>query len=192
MTLEAVSDKPSTAASTAVKWTIDPSHTSVTFGVRHMMVSTVRGEFQKVSGSVTFDPKHPEATAIEATIEVASISTRDEKRDGHLRSADFFDAEKYPTIQFRSRGVGRTKNGTIEIVGDLTIKETTRVIALEVEGPTAEFADPWGFVRMGASASTSVKRSDFGITWNTALEAGGVLVGDEIKIQLDIELQRNK
>ncbi len=177
---------------TATKWTIDPAHTSVTFGVRHMMVSTVRGEFQKVTGSVTWDPKQPDATAIEATIDVGSINTREAARDNHLRSADFFDVEKYPTIDFRSRGVGRKKDGTIEIVGDLTIRGTTRVIALEVEGPTDEHADPWGNLRVGASAKTKIKRSEFGMTWNTVLEAGGVVVGDEITIQLDVELQRTK
>lgn len=174
------------------EWTIDPSHTSVTFGVRHMMVATVRGEFQKVSGAVLWDPSRPDATSIEASIDVASISTREPARDAHLRSADFFDVERHPTIEFRSRGVGRRKDGVIEVIGDLTIRGTTRVIALEIEGPTEEHPDSEGNVRLGASASTRIKRSDFGITWNTVLETGGVLVGDEIKIQIDVELVRSK
>jgi polyisoprenoid-binding protein YceI len=180
---------PTSAAAT--KWTIDPAHTSVTFGVRHMMVSTVRGEFQKVSGSVTWDPDQPEATTIEVTIDAASISTREAQRDAHLKSADFLDVEKFPTIEFRSRGVGRGKNGQIELIGDLTIHGTTRVVALEVEGPTPQHKNPWGQIVFGASASTVIKRSDFGMTWNTVIEAGGFVVGDDVKIQLDVELQRS-
>lgn len=182
----------SPTGTTATKWTIDPAHTSVTFGVRHMMVSTVRGEFQKVSGTVTYDPHRPEATVIDATIDVASINTREPKRDDHLRSADFFDVAKFPTIEFRSKGASRTKSGGLEVAGELTIHGVTHVVALEVEEPTPEHADPWGFVRMGASARTKIKRSDFGMTWNTLLEAGGVVVGDEITLQLDVELQRAK
>ncbi len=192
MTMDTAQEQRQTTASAAQKWTIDPAHTSVTFGVRHMMVSTVRGEFQKVEGTVTWDPSRPEATQIEATLDVASINTREAQRDTHLRSADFFDAEKYPTIHFRPRGVGRNKNGALEIVGDLTIRDTTRVIALDVEGPTPEHQTPWGHTIIGASAKTSIKRSDFGMTWNTVLEAGGLLVGDEISIQLDVELRREQ
>jgi polyisoprenoid-binding protein YceI len=177
-------------ATSATRWSIDPAHTSVTFGVRHMMVSTVRGEFQNVTGNVVWDPSHPEATQIDASIDVTSVNTREPKRDAHLRSADFFDAEKYPAMTFRSRGVGRRKDGVIELVGELTIKDTTRVVVLEVDGPTPEHKDPWGGTRLGASARTVIKRSDFGMRWNVALEAGGMLVGDEIKIQLDVELQK--
>jgi polyisoprenoid-binding protein YceI len=194
-TTTAQSPKPSFAAGApgaAAKWSIDGSHTSVTFGVRHMMVSTVRGEFQKVSGDVVYDPTHPEKTEINVSIDVASVNTREPQRDAHLKSADFFDAEKFPTIEFRSRQTSVKKAGLLEIVGDLTIHGTTRAVTLEVEGPTPEHGDPWGFVRMGASARTTVKRSEFGMTWNTLLEAGGVLVGDEIKIQLEVELQRPK
>jgi polyisoprenoid-binding protein YceI len=181
-----------TIPASAREWQIDPTHSSVTFGVRHMMVATVRGEFQKVSGAVLWDPSRPDATKIEASLDVASINTREPARDAHLRSADFFDVERHPTIEFRSRGVGRRKDGVIEVIGDLTIRGTTRVIALEVEGPTEEHPDSDGNVRMGASASTRIKRSDFGMTWNTVLETGGVLVGDEIKIQIDVELVRSK
>jgi polyisoprenoid-binding protein YceI len=177
------------------RFAIDESHTSVTFGVRHMMVSTVRGEFQKVGGSVVWNPDRPEEAEIQATIEVASINTREPQRDAHLRSGDFFDASTYPTIEFRSHpshlgGVTRRKDGSLEVRGDLTIKDTTRVVTLEVESPTPEHRDPWGGVRIGTVARTTIKRSDFGITWNTVLEAGGVLVGDEIKIQLDVELKQ--
>ena len=184
--------QPQATPSAATRWTIDPVHTSVTFGVRHMMVSTVRGEFQKVTGSVTWDPAHPEATVIEASIDVSSISTREPQRDAHLRSADFFDAGTHPTIEFRSRGAGQNRSGVLEVIGDLTIRGTTRVVALELDELTPEHVDPSGVARIGASARTVIKRSEFGMTWNTVLEAGGVLVGDEIKIQLDVQLQRSK
>jgi polyisoprenoid-binding protein YceI len=181
-----------TGTSSGTAWTVDPAHTSVTFGVRHMMVSTVRGEFQKVSGTVTWNPNRPEAAAIDVSIDVASINTREPQRDTHLRSADFFDVEKFPTIDFRSRGAKKKSGGGYEVAGDLTIHGVTRVVTLDVEEPTGEHADPWGFIRMGASARTKIKRSDFGMTWNTMLEAGGVIVGDEISLQLDVELQRKK
>jgi polyisoprenoid-binding protein YceI len=191
-TMEIQTTTPRQAPTTATKWTIDPTHTSVTFGVRHMMVSTVRGEFQKVTGTVVWDPANPGATTIEASIDAASVNTREPQRDTHLRSADFFDVEKYPTIEFRARGAGRSKSGAFELIGDLTIHGTTRVVALEVEGPTPEHKNPWGHTVIGASAKTSIKRSDFGMTWNTVLEAGGILVGDEINIQLDVELRREQ
>jgi len=183
---------PQPTATAATKWSIDPAHTSVTFGVRHMMVSTVRGEFQKVTGTVTWDPAQPEATTIEASLDVASINTREAQRDAHLKSADFLDVEKYPTIEFRSRGVGRSMAGGVEIVGELTIHGTTRVITLQVEGPTAEYKNPWGQTVMGASAKTTIKRSDFGMTWNTVLEAAGVQHQRDISIQLDVELRREQ
>jgi polyisoprenoid-binding protein YceI len=175
------------------EWTIDAAHSHVGFSVRHLMISNVRGEFTKLSGSVTWDPARPDATRLDVEIDVASINTREEKRDAHLRSADFFDAEQYPTITYRSRGVGRNKgDGHIEVVGDLTIHGVTRVVVLDVEGPTPEQNDPWGNARIGATARTVIKRSDFGMTWNSALETGGVLVGDDIKIELEVELTKNK
>jgi polyisoprenoid-binding protein YceI len=188
ITSSTVEAKPATRSTT---WLIDESHTNATFSVRHLMISNVRGEFQKVSGAVSFDPAKPEALSVKASIEVASISTREPKRDAHLRSADFFDAENYPTIEFVSKSARRGDRG-LEIVGDLTIRGTTREVVLAVDGPTPEQTDPWGNVRLGAEAKTKIKRSDFGMTWNSALETGGVLVGDEISIQLDIELIRQK
>lgn len=172
-------------------WTIDGSHTNATFSVRHLMISNVRGEFQKVSGTVTFDPAKPEAASIKAEIEVASISTREAQRDAHLRSADFFDAENFPLITFASTSVRRGDKG-LEVVGNLTIRGTTKEVVLAIDGPTPEQTDPWGNVRVGASASTKIKRSDFNMTWNTVLEAGGVVVGDDINIHLDVELIRQK
>lgn len=173
-------------------WTLDPTHTSVSFRVRHMMVSNVRGEFQAVEGKASWAPDRPERSMIEAAITVASISTRDPQRDAHLRSPDFFDADAHPQITFKSRGVGRHKNGRLEVIGDLTIRGTSRVIALDVEGPTGAHVDPWGNVRVGASVRTTIKRSDFGMTWNSVLETGGVLVGDDVTIEIDAELIRQK
>jgi polyisoprenoid-binding protein YceI len=183
---------PATEAKSAAKsttWNIDGAHTSATFSVRHLMISNVRGEFQKVTGQVTYDPANPKAASVKASLEVASINTRDAQRDAHLRSADFFDADTHPTITFASTALRQADKG-LELVGNLTIRGATREVVLAVEGPTAEQTDPWGNARVGASASTKIKRSDFGIVWNTALEAGGVVVGDEITIHLDVELVR--
>ncbi|MCU0657203.1 MAG: YceI family protein [Polyangiaceae bacterium] len=168
-------------------WNIDGSHSSVTFSVRHLMISNVKGEFQKVSGVVNWDAASPEASSVEVTIEVASINTREDKRDGHLKSAEFFDAEQFPHITFRSTAV-KAKGEGAELTGDLTIRGVTRSVTLTVDGPTAPQKDPWGNTRVGASGSTKIKRSDFGMTWNAALEAGGVLVGDDISIHVDVSL----
>jgi polyisoprenoid-binding protein YceI len=155
------------------------------------MITNVRGEFEKLEGEVSYDPQRPEATLVSASIDVASISTREEKRDAHLRSADFFDAEQFPKITFQSRKASR-KGDALEVVGDLSIHGTTREVTLKVGDLTAEHADPWGNMRIGASATTKVKRSDYGMKWNAAVEAGGVLVGDEITIQIEVSLVRSK
>ncbi|MHB1936279.1 MAG: YceI family protein [Acidobacteriaceae bacterium] len=170
-------------------YAIDPAHSSVHFSVRHLMVSNVRGEFTKVSGTVQFDPEKPETSTIEATIDATSISTRDAQRDGHLKSPDFLDTEKFPTIVFRSKKVEAQPGGG-KVTGDLTIHGVTREITLDVEGPTPEIKDPWGKQRIGASATAKLSRKDFGLTWNAALETGGVMVGDKVKITLDVEVVR--
>jgi polyisoprenoid-binding protein YceI len=185
----AVSANRTAVASQAGTFELDASHSHVGFAVRHMMVSNVRGEFTKLAGSVTYDPAAPENTAIDVKIEVASISTREEKRDAHLRSADFLDADAFPHITFVSKK-GRRHGDGLEVTGDLTIHGTTREVTLAVEDITPEHADPWGKKRMGASARTKIRRSDFGMRWNAALEAGGVLVGDEVSIALEVELVR--
>jgi polyisoprenoid-binding protein YceI len=168
-------------------WTVDASHSHAGFSVRHLMVSNVRGEFQKLSGTVRYDAARPENTKIDVTIEVASINTREPKRDDHLRSPDFFDVEKFPAITFASKSTKRTDDG-FAVTGDLTIHGVTREVVLAVDELTPEQKDPWGGTRIGASAKTKIKRSDFGMTWNAALEAGGFVVGDEIKIVLEVEL----
>lgn len=172
-----------------VRYEIDPTHSSVHFSVRHMMVSNVRGEFTKVAGTVSFDPENHADSSAEATIDVASINTRDEQRDGHLKSPDFLDLEKFPTITFKSTKVVPSEGGG-KLTGDLTIHGVTRPITLDVEGPGPEVKDPWGKQRVGVSATTKLSRKDFGLTWNAALETGGVLVGDEVKITIDIEAIR--
>lgn len=173
-----------------VTYTIDPAHTSVHFSVRHMMVSNVRGEFSKVAGTLTFDPHNPSASTVEATIDVNSLNTREPQRDGHLKSADFLDVERFPTITFKSTKVEPSPAGGT-ITGELTIHGVTRPVTLEVEGPGPEVKDPWGMQRIGAGATAKLSRSDFGLTWNSALETGGVLVGDEVKITIDIEAVRS-
>lgn len=172
-------------------WTIDASHTNASFSVRHLMISNVKGQFTDLSGDADYDPAKPEAARISVNIDVASVHTREDKRDAHLRSADFFDVEKFPKMTFVSRSFAPKGDG-FEVVGDLTIRDTTRPVTLAVEEITAEHGDPWGNRRIGATASTKIKRSDFGMTWNAAIEAGGVVVGDEVKIQLDLELIKDK
>lgn len=169
---------------------IDPAHSSAQFKVRHMMIANVKGEFDKVSGTVNFDPANPSTASLEATIDVASISTRDEQRDAHLKSADFFDVEKFPAITFRSKKVTAMGGENFTVTGDLTIHGVTKEVKLEVDELTDEAKDPWGSVRRGASAKTRINRKDFGMTFNVALEAGGFLVGEEVDLTIDVELIR--
>ena len=169
-----------------VTYEIDSAHAAAHFSVRHMMISNVRGEFTKMSGTVTYDAGNPANSAVEAKIDTASISTRDPQRDAHLKSADFFDVEKYPVITFVSKSV-TPQDGELQVKGDLTIHGVTREATLAVEGPTPEAKDPWGNLRIGATATTKINRKDFGLEWNVALDTGGVLVGEEIKISIDME-----
>jgi polyisoprenoid-binding protein YceI len=171
-------------------WDLDPSHTGVHFSVKHLVVATVRGEFARLRGTVTFDPRDLDRSRIEATIEAASINTRDAQRDAHLRSPDFLETEKYPTIEFRSTKIVRTGEERFDVSGDLTIHGVTRPVVLKVEAPAAELKDPFGNIKRGATATTKINRSDFGLVWNVALEAGGFVVGDEIKIEIDVEAIR--
>jgi polyisoprenoid-binding protein YceI len=177
-----------TAAPGAVTYTIDPAHSSAHFKVRHMMISNVRGEFSKVSGTVQFDPVHPENSSITAEIDVNSINTREPDRDKHLRSADFFDAATYPTIKFQSKRIAPEGAGQYRVTGDLTIHGVTREVVLNVVGPTEEAKDPWGYMRRGVEATGKIKRKDFGLNWNQVLESGGFLVGDDVEISLEAEL----
>jgi polyisoprenoid-binding protein YceI len=171
-------------------WKIDPAHSHIEFAVRHMMIATVKGRFAGVDGSVRLDGSHPAAAGVDVRIDVATIDTREAQRDAHLRSADFFDVEKFPFITFAAKGAVEHRGRQFTLRGDLTMHGVTRPVVLDVlqEG---HGRDPWGGERMGFSATTAIKRSDFGLTWNQALEAGGVLVGDEVKVLLELELIRN-
>ena len=172
----------------ASPWDIDPSHTSLEFKVRHLMVSNVRGQFHGVKGTVDIEGDDLSDSVLDVTIDAASIDTGVEKRDAHLRSPDFLDVERFPTLTYRSKEVRRLDDGQMRVVGDLTIRGVTQEVVLDVEGPTQAITDPWGNVRVGASASTKINRKDFGLEWNKALEGGGVVVGDEVKITIELEL----
>lgn len=168
---------------------IDPAHSSAHFSVRHMMVSNVRGQFTKVSGTIKFDSANPTNSSVEATIDATSIDTHDSQRDTHLKSGDFFDVGKFSTLTFQSKRI-EVHSGGGKVTGNLTMHGVTEEITLDVEGPTPENKDPWGKYRIGLSATTKLSRKDFGLTWNSTLETGGVLVGDEVKITIDIEAVR--
>ena len=177
----------SAPASTLTAWSIDPAHSHVEFSVKHLMIATVRGRFGIVRGTVYSDDADPAKGRAEIEIDAESIDTRENQRDTHLRSADFFDVQQFPHITFRSTRVTDVKGDHFKLVGDLTIRGVTREVALDVTSEGRN-RDPWGGERAGFSATTRIKRSDFGLTWNQALETGGVVVGDEIKISLDVEL----
>jgi polyisoprenoid-binding protein YceI len=171
---------------------IDPAHSSAQFTIRHLMISNVRGDFKSVKGTVVYDPENLADTSIQAEIDVNSLNTRDENRDAHVKSAEFFNVEKYPSISFKSSKVESAGDGELKVTGGLTILGVTKEVVLKVEGPSDEAKDPWGNLRIGASGSTKIKRSDFGLTWNAALETGGVMLGDDVKIELDLELIKGK
>jgi polyisoprenoid-binding protein YceI len=171
-------------------WKIDPAHSHVEFAVRHLMISSVKGAFDDVQGTVWVDESDPKTVLVDVIIQVASIDTRQEQRDAHLRSADFFDAARFPTITFRSRMVeGDPNDSEFRLVGDLTIRDITREVVLDVSSE-GRLTDPWGAERAGFSAQGKIDRTDFGLTWNQALEAGGVLVSNEVKISIELELVR--
>jgi polyisoprenoid-binding protein YceI len=171
-------------------WEFDADHTGVHFKVRHLMVSHVRGGFEKVSGKVTYDGSDVTKSTADIAIEVASINTGVAKRDEHLRSPDFLDAAKYPTITFKSKRVEKAGDGKLKMTGDLTIRGVTKEAVLDIEGPTPPVKDPWGNTRVGGTATTKINRKDFGLTWNAALETGGVVVGDDVDITIDMEIFR--
>ncbi|MBT1074031.1 YceI family protein [Geobacter grbiciae] len=172
----------------ASTWTIDPDHSNVGFKVRHLMVSNVKGNFDKHSGTVEINDKDITKSKVNVSIDTASINTNVQKRDEHLRSADFFDVAKYPTMTFVSKKVAKNGKNKLKVTGDLTLHGVTKQVVLDVEGPTKESKDPWGNIRKGATATTKINRKDFGLVWNAALETGGVAVGDEIAITLEIEM----
>jgi polyisoprenoid-binding protein YceI len=178
---------PQTSTAT---WNIDAAHSVAEFKVKHMMISNVKGQFAKVTGWLTLDESDPKNSRVEALIEASSIETRDAQRDTHLKSADFFDVEKFPTLSFKSSHITLVRDGELAVAGDLTIRGVTRKVVFTVEGPTPPARDPWGGTRVAVSATTKINRKDFGLTWNAALETGGILVGDEVTITLDVQFTK--
>jgi polyisoprenoid-binding protein YceI len=176
----------------ATTWNIDPEHSNVGFKVRHLMISNVKGSFEKNSGVVDINDKDITKSKVEVSIDTASINTNVQKRDDHLRSPDFFDVAKFPTMTFVSKKVAKAGKDKLKVTGDLTLHGVTREVVLDVEGPSKESKDPWGNIRRGATATTKINRKDFGLTWNKALETGGVAVGEEIAITLEIEMIKGK
>jgi len=173
------------------KWTIDPDHSTAQFTVRHLMISNVTGSFTKVNGSVELNESDMTKSQVDAVIDVSSVDTRVPDRDNDLRSPNFFDVAKYPTMEFKSKRI--TKSGDrLQMVGDLTLHGTTREVTLDVDGPTAQIEDPWGNVRRGFSATTTINRKDFGLLYNHLMKSGDAVVGDTVKIQIDVEIKRPK
>jgi polyisoprenoid-binding protein YceI len=168
-------------------WNIDPAHSVAEFKVKHMMIANVKGHFSKITGVLTRDESNVTNASVEVSIEAASLETRDAQRDAHLKSADFFDVDKHPFLSFKSNGIKQVQDGELSVGGDLTIHGVTRKVTFDVEGPTPPAKDPWGNTRIAVSGTTKINRKDFGLTWNAALETGGILVGDEVTISLDVE-----
>jgi len=175
-------------SSSAATWTIDPDHSNVGFKVRHLMVSNVKGSFEKHNGTVDINDKDITKSKVEVSIDTNSINTNVQKRDEHLRSADFLDVAKYPAMTFVSRIIAKVGKDKLKVTGDLTLHGVTKTVVLDVEDLSEESKDPWGNIRKGATATTKINRKDFGLLWNAALETGGVVVGEEITITLEIEM----
>jgi len=177
---------PASAAASA--WKIDPAHSSAQFAVKHLAISTVRGAFSSVNGSINFDDKDVTKSTVDVTIDVNSVDTRQPDRDKDLKSDKFFDAANYPSITFKSTKVEQAGAGKLRVTGDLTIRGTTKSVVLDVDGPTAPMKDPWGNNRAAVSATTKVNRQDYGVKWNAKLDNGGVVVGDDVAIVIDVEM----
>lgn len=176
----------------ASTWDVDPAHSSAGFTVRHMMVSNVNGSFNVKSGVVNVDDKDISKSTVEATLDAASVNTGNSKRDDHLRAPDFFDTAKFPTITFKSTKVEKAGEGKLKVSGDLTMHGVTKPVVLDVTGPSQESKDPWGNTRRGVQATTKLNRKDFGLTYNSALETGGVAVGEEVTVNLDLSLTKKQ
>jgi len=176
----------------ASTWKIDADHSNIQFKVRHLMVSNVKGVFGKVQGTVDIDDQNVTKSKVAVTIDTQSINTGVAKRDEHLKSADFFDVATFPTMTFVSTKVAKNGKDKLKVTGNLTLHGVTRSVLLDVEGPSADSKDPWGNTRRGASATTKINRKDFGLAWNKALETGGVVVGDEVTITLEVEMIKDQ
>jgi polyisoprenoid-binding protein YceI len=174
-----------------VNWKIDPLHSSAQFSVKHLMISTVRGQFGGVRGNIVYDPKNPAAATVEATIDCSTVNTGEPKRDADLKTTEFFDVKNYPVMKFKSKRVEGATAGKLKMTGDLTINAITREVLLDLDPPSGEIKDAQGRLKIGVSGVTKISRKEFGITYNPILETGGVTVSDEVSIVLEIELIRN-
>lgn len=182
--MSTITAPPATATTT---WNIDPVHSTAQFKVKHMMISNVKGEFKDITGELELSETDLTRSRVEASVDAATINTREAQRDAHLKSADFLDVEKFPGLTFKSTRVSKTSVDELAVEGDLSIHGVTRNVVFQVEGPSAPIKDPWGNTRLGISATTRINRKDFGLVWNSTLETGGILVGDEVTITVDVE-----
>jgi polyisoprenoid-binding protein YceI len=178
------------ASAATTTWKIDPAHTAAQFAVKHMMISTVRGEFKGVTGTVIWDDQDVTKSSVDVTIDAKTVNTGEEKRDQDLRSANFFEVEKYPTLTFKSKKVESAGSGKLKVTGDLTMHGVTKEVVLDVDGPSAAVKDPWGNTRSAAGATTKLNRQDFGVKWNANLDGGGVVVSDTVTITIDLEMTK--
>jgi polyisoprenoid-binding protein YceI len=178
------------AAATTTTWQIDPQHTAAGFAVKHLMISTVRGQFKGVTGTVNWDDQNISKSTVDITIDANTVDTSEPKRDADLKSDKFFDVAKYSTITFKSKNIEQVSAGKLKITGDLTIRGVTKEAVLDVEGPTPPVKDPWGNTRVAANATTKVNRQDFGVKWNANMDGGGVVVGDDVAITIDLEMTK--
>jgi len=176
-----------TAPASVITWKLDPAHSAAEFKVKHMMISNVKGTFSGLSGTLLEDPADLSRSSVETSIDISTLNTSDPQRDAHLKSADFFDLEKYPTMTFKSTKVEPKGGGECRVTGDLTLHGVTKPVTYTVDGPSAPRKDPWGNTRIGFSATTKINRKDFGLNWNAALETGGILVGEDVQITLDVQ-----
>jgi len=184
--LAAIFALPAPAATST--WQIDPQHSAAQFSVRHLAISTVRGGFSNVNGTVNLDDKDVSKSSVDVTIDVSTVDTREPNRDKDLKSDKFFDLAQYPTMTFKSKKVEQNGTGKLKITGDLTIRGVTKEVVLDVDGPTAAVKDPWGNQRAAVNATTKINRQDFGVKWNATMDNGGVVVGDEVSITIDAEM----
>jgi polyisoprenoid-binding protein YceI len=178
------------ASAATTTWKIDPAHTAAQFAVKHMMIATVRGEFKGVTGTVIWDDQDLAKSSVDVTIDAKTVNTGEEKRDQDLRSTNFFEVEKYPTLTFKSKKVESAGSGKLKVTGDLTIHGITKEVVLDVEGPSAAVKDPWGNTRSAISATAKLNRQDYGVKWNANLDGGGVVVGDTVTITIDLEMTK--
>jgi polyisoprenoid-binding protein YceI len=184
--LAVVLSLPASAATST--WQVDPAHSEALFSIRHLTISTVRGGFSKIKGTISFDDKDPSKSIVDVAIDMSTVDTREPKRDDDLRSDKFFDVTKYPTMTFKSTKVEQVSAGKLKVTGDLTMHGVTKEVVLDVDGPSAAIKDPWGNQRAAASATTKINRQDFGVKWNKTIDNGGVMLGDEVSITIDVEM----